>query len=388
MSDLQPPFKKTEQSTAVRRVASEIHHAALVVHERRDAALRKAVKSFAAEVQDRTEFEEKYGRARRALATKMGDKWLVAIGEKIVLQTQEGHYDFLNVLHDHALDFLGSSFIEEQQSKPRERRHPVARWLMDTVENSQRARESADEKVQEQIGSGAAWFRFAYDLFTIADNAELQKVMKARLTGTLSFQGARHELRIAALCIAAGFTLDFQDESDNKKTHFEFVATDPESGLQIAVEAKSRHRKGVQGFELGKDVKAGSAVDIRKLVVDAYQKKTEFPFYIFVDVNLPAANAEAYASWTTEIETTMDHLVREGYSPSPANAVFFSNDPSHYVELGPIGGNEDMLWLKYVLAQSPRTPHPDVDVVSKFMKAFRQRIVAPRELKSSGQKPW
>jgi len=353
---------------------------------RREAALRKAVRFFSEEASAEAEFKEKYGLARRVVATKWGDKWSVAIGEKIVLQTQEGHYDFLNVLHDHALDFLGSPFIEEEEAKLRERRHPAVRWLMDTVESSQRARESADEEGLQQIGSGAAWFRFAYDLFTIADNAELQKVMKARLTGPLSFQGARHELRVAALCIAAGFTLAFQDESDNKKTHFEFVATDSESGLQVAVEAKSRHRKGVQGFQLGKDVKPGSEVDVRKLVVDAYKKETKLPFYVFIDVNLPPADTETYAAWTGEIEKTMVHLIDEGYSPSPANAVFFSNDPSHYVELAPIGGNEDMLWMKYVLAQNPRIAHPDVDVVSGFMKAFRQRIVAPRELKSSGQK--
>jgi hypothetical protein len=34
-----------------------------------------------------------------------------------------------------------------------------------------------------------------------------------------SFQAARHALAVAAICIAAGFTIDFEGETDNTAKH-------------------------------------------------------------------------------------------------------------------------------------------------------------------------
>ncbi len=53
------------------------------------------------------------------------------------------------------------------------------------------------------------------------------------------------------------------------------------------MEVKSRHRRGVQGFGEGSDIKPGDQVDIRQLVTEAYGKDSALPFYVFVDTNLP-----------------------------------------------------------------------------------------------------
>ena len=100
-------------------------------------------------------------------------------------------------------------------------------------------------------------------------------------------QGARYELWVAAICITAGFDLDFENETNPSKVHTEFIATDRHSTTKIAVEAKSRHRRGVQGFTGGVEVKPGDKVDIRGVVLEGYKKSSALPLYVFVDVNLP-----------------------------------------------------------------------------------------------------
>ena len=75
-------------------------------------------------------------------------------------------------------------------------------------------------------------------MYTIRDNAKLEKRMKKRLLSKMEFQGARHELKVAAVGIAAGFHVEFENEKDNSIGHAEFIGTS-KSGLRIAVEAKS-----------------------------------------------------------------------------------------------------------------------------------------------------
>lgn len=231
-----------------------------------------------------------------------------------------------------------------------------------------------------QIGAGAAWFRFAYDLYTIQDNAKFESVLKKRLLEPVTFQSARLELRVAALSVAAGFELQFENESDNSTTHPEFVGTDKFSKVRIAVEVKSRRRNGAYGFTGGKDIKPGTVVDIRQLILDSYMKKTNLPFYVFVDVNLPAGDKETYSRWQGEIEQTMADLEKEGYAaPAPANMIFFINDPSHYLRDVYIGNREGSLWIKPFVATQPALPHPESDILQRFMKAWQQRVAPPRD---------
>jgi len=230
----------------------------------------------------------------------------------------------------------------------------------------------------EQIGAGAAWFRFAYDLFTIGDNAKLEAILKGRLLDPIRFQAARHELRVAALFVVAGFTLDFENEQDNRRQHPEFIGTDRFSPLRVAVEVKSRHRKGVQGFESGRDIAPGDHVDIRQPILEAFKKDLTLPLYVFVDANLPPVEDEAYERWLAEIDSTMLDLQAEGYlDDCPANLVVVTNDPSHYLATEGIGNDRDRLWIKYCDVALPRVAHPDSNMIERIMKAYTQRLAPP-----------
>ncbi len=349
--------------------------------------LEKARRMFAEQGRREKDYQERYGYARPAMAVRaFGDKVMIAIGSRLYQQTRDGDYTFLDAIHDHALDFFGVQMLEAEEMKPLNERHPALQWMAVFVDHTNKLHDEANANPREgQIGAGAAWYRFAYDLYTIADNAKLEALMKRRLLDVKMFQGARHELWVAALCITAGFTLEFEDETDNTMTHFEFVAVDRFSPTRIAVEAKSRHRYGVKGFVGGKDVPPGATVGIRDLVLSAYKKQTNLPFYVFVDVNLPpAATEEIWEGWLLELNKTMWELEQEGYSdPSPDNAIFFANDPSHFLRDEQIGHDADRLWLKHYQAMNPRTPHPTPDLIERFRKAHRQRNVPPVDLVDS-----
>ena len=345
--------------------------------------IEQARRMFAAREKREREFIEQHGYARPPMAVKaFGNKMMVAIGGSLYQQTREGDYTFLHAIHDHALHFFGVPMLEAEEAKPIDERHPALQWMNAYVHHSNKLHaEGNTDPRASQIGAGAAWYRFAYDLYTIQDNAKLEAVLKKRLLNPDSFQGARHELWVAALSVAAGFELQFEDETDNSKTHPEFVGTDKFSSTRIAVEAKSRRRKGAYGFAGGKDVPPGESVDIRQLVLDAYKKKTGLPFYIFIDVNLPPAPDEAtYERWILEIDKTMWDLEQEGYgTPATENVIFFSNDPSHYLRDEQIGNDSDRLWLKHYLSNEPRVPHPDPDVLERFKKSHSQRLAPPRD---------
>jgi len=349
----------------------------------RNRLIETAVKSFREREEREREFVDRYGHARPPMAVKaFDDKMMVAIGGSLYQQTRDGDYTFLDAIHDHALSMFGVPMLETEEAKPLDERHPALQWMAAYVDHVNKLRgEGNTDSRATQIGAGAAWYRFAYDLYTISDNARLEAVMKKRLQNADFFQAARHELWVAALSVAAGFELQFEDESDNTKTHPEFIGSDKFSSTRIAVEAKSRHRKGTYGFAGGKNVPPGEAVDIRQLVLDAYKKKTDLPFYIFIDVNLPpAADEETYARWQLELDKTMWELEQEGYgNPAPENVIFFSNDPSHYLRDEQIGNDSDRLWLKHYRSNAPRVPHPQPDVLERFAKAQRQRLAPPRD---------
>lgn len=212
----------------------------------------------------------------------MGDKRMIVIGGAIYKQTQERPYGLMNVVHDCGLEVFGIPYLEEQERRPLQERHPALQWMYTYVDHRHRLAQqgNVDSRVH-QIGAGGAWFRFGYDLFTIRDNAKLQARLKERLLNVQDFQAARHELAVAAICIAAGFELDFEHEDDNSRKHTEFIGTDKLTGAKIAIEAKSRHRRGVKGFSGGRDIPPGQGVGIRGLVLDGFTKNSPLPSYIF-----------------------------------------------------------------------------------------------------------
>lgn len=339
--------------------------------------LRQAEESYREMKQREAAFIERYGHIRMPIGAAADGKRYFAVGSRIYVRDSEDDR-FVIAVHDIGLLFFGEEFLSKHEQLPFEERHPAVQWMNAWVEEHNRAiQEEPGNPSATQRGAGAAWLRLAFDLYTISDNAELQAVLKQRLLSPSDFQAARYELKIAALWIAAGFTLEFENERNVHKTHPEFIAVDRFSDVRVAVEVKSRHRPGIQGFA-GAEIAGARRPNVRTQLMAAYRKQVDLPLYVFMELNLPPATDEERVTWVEEIYQTLADMTDEGYhSPSPANLVVFTNDPSHYSLRERIDSELHNLWWLSHEFQEPRVPHPDIDIRERIEKAFRQRVAPP-----------
>lgn len=206
-------------------------------------------------------------------------------------------------LPDYLESRLPSDWLESQRSLQESEQHLLMRWLasyrrflarFDHLPDRERFREILDADT-------IALLIAAFDMLFLDKERRLQETIIRRLTANISFQGALYETSVAAIMIRAGFDIAFEDESDSSRKHPEFVATHRQTGIKVAVEAKSIHRQGVLGFDGGKPpptVKSGSAhkiaAEIMGQVQRALPKADDLPFYVFVDLNLPPRVAERF----------------------------------------------------------------------------------------------
>ncbi len=135
-------------------------------------------RKYEADEAARREFQKKHGHIRRPTGVLMDGKIWMAFDGAIYCQEQDGPYNFVNAIHDHALHFFGAEFLDREDQKDLGERHPAIRWLHLHLQAG----------TTRQNGNGAAWFRFAYDLFTIRDNARLERDLKKRLLNNLTFR--------------------------------------------------------------------------------------------------------------------------------------------------------------------------------------------------------
>ena len=273
------------------------------------------------------------------------------------------------------------SWYETERAKPADKRHQIIKWYESMCRYERQQKRDADGAYR-RVPSGAmlSWYRLAYDLYLIKHNAQLQKRILDRLRSKDHFQGARFELCVTASMVVAGFQIDFEDESDMSKKHPEFVAKHA-SGVSVAVEAKSRHRPGVLGFEsLG--AMPTDKVAIEGLLRDALAKNCDLPYFIFVDVNLPPTSEIVEGKpWFKEMSDTVKNLCSEDENGTfSANAIYFCSDPSYFVPDEPLKGPP--FWCYEMPIEKPSHPLSDPKLSLRVAQATIQRTNIPNEFPS------
>ena len=338
--------------------------------------IRKAERLFKEREDRERRFAEQYGHIRMPQMIEAWGSAVTTIGGSIFKQTRLGDYTFLHAVHDYALLFFGEEALKKQETLPIEKRHPALQWMYTYVESTQSPNHS-------RTGAGAAWLRFAFDLHTISDNAVLTDRLKERLLKYRSFQTARHELWTAALFIAAGFEINYEDESDSETKHPEFIAVDKSTGVSIAVEAKCRQRDGVLGFSSDRSKPLSEGIGVGNLLKKAYQKENGLPLCVVLNTNLPPQNGKLNLDyWLSDIQRELARLGRNGYDdPCPANLVLFYNDPSHYMVDEEIGRESDCLWLSDYFPEATKNPCEYMEEIRlRILKAQKQRLHPPLEV--------
>lgn len=257
-----------------------------------------------------------------------GDRY-VAIGGRFL----RGKWKtFLDFLADYIKFVLTPEWGQAELRKPLEQRHVIMQWY-DGVCRFQVEHIKEDGVTTQIIPSGvvAAYYLLAYDLYLLNHHHLMQDVLVRRLKDPNQFQGARYELFVSATAIRAGLRVEFENERDSSRKHPEFIATHPETGQKVAVEAKSRHRNGGLGRGGIAPVTPPKA-GIQRLVRDAAGKIDDIPMVLFLDVNLPDSDPHVFEiPWVMEVlGSLVERAERHHGGKDPFNIVIITNHPHHY----------------------------------------------------------
>ena len=216
--------------------------------------------------------EQQQGFGRPIISMEFNGTRFVAIGKRLMWSNKwKTVPDFLG---DYIRSTLTPEWGNAELAKPFEQRHPILVWY-DHVCRLQKETITVpgEVAVASMTGAADAWFRLAYDLYSLEHNAELLQKLLRRLKDPDMFQGARYETFVAGAMIRAGFEIEFEDEDDRSSTHVEFTATCRKSGRKYSVEAKQRNVTGEnERFRLG------------KLLQKALRKTANHPRIVFIGI--------------------------------------------------------------------------------------------------------
>lgn len=288
-----------------------------------------------------------------------------AVGDRLAIrpESETDHEFFIVVL----CMILGNEWNETQGALSEDDRHIVHRWV-EQWEALRRGEKEAIDKKQEgehrftatATGELQALLCLAYDVYTLKHAISLPDALVSRLLHADQFQGARYELAVAAVFVRAGYALEWITANNRKLP--EFIARHPQTGSEIAVEAKSRHRLGVLG-------RAGDTPDLESLKVDvaglmrtALEKETDGrPFVICLDLNLPTVPDRTFEQWLPELHDNV--LAQFGDERTgehdPYAAVFFTNYSWHWDGEQPAGSPMHFV----VVSKKAVTPLPEKETV-------------------------
>ncbi|MCQ4573786.1 MAG: SEC-C metal-binding domain-containing protein [Candidatus Brocadiales bacterium] len=285
------------------------------------------------ETQDQeNERRRQYGEVRPIIHADFKGHKFVAVGSE--LHYGKNWKSFPGFLLYYIKTRLGSDWGNAELKKPLEQRHQIMQWY-DAMCRFQQKQKPNSEGIYEAVPNGAfsAYILLAYDLYVLRDNQVLQDDIIRRLKIPDQFQGARHELFATATCRRAGFSIEFEDEKDRSKKHPEFIATHKQTGQKIAVEAKSKHRKGILGYPGIREANNEIKLDVTSLINKAIKKGADIPLVIFVDTNLPPSNAkQVYKGQqpSKEFQRILDKMQASKDGKDLFNLIVFTNHPHHY----------------------------------------------------------
>jgi hypothetical protein len=250
---------------------------------------------------------------------------------------------------------LGQKWLEEEAKKPDEKRHIIIRWLSawDDLRKSGSQNEDASKTKAYLSLTGET-----QELIALADDASrilqtenrFPKKLRERLINLREFQGARYELAVAATFIRCNFNVEWINDKTGPTNklgkRYEFNAVHNVTKEVIAVEAKSRRRKGTLHEEGERPDLATLKANVDKLYKEAVtQGPDDKPFAIFIDINLPH-QPELQGMDKTWIAEVMAMLRQYGEryttEPVPFTFLFATNFAWHYKGQGTAGIPENM----------------------------------------------
>ena len=272
-----------------------------------------------------------FGKVKPVIHAKVRENRIVGVDDQIFVSNK--YNTFTDFLLDYIKGCLGGAWGESEIKKPLEERHQIMKWYEALAHHSHKFQRDDSGLIPiQQNGVTRSYLSLAYDLYVLKHHQSLQGKILQRLRQREQFQGARYELFATATMIRAGFDIEFEDESDPKSKHPEFVAIHKTTGQKICVEAKSKHRAGVLGRPGEQVPVASSKIKIAGLLNDALQKPAAYPYVIFIDANLPGNKSEIESQFNEMEKTVREVSPATPENPAPFAMVELTNFPYHYDE--------------------------------------------------------
>jgi hypothetical protein len=234
---------------------------------------------------------------------------------------------------------LGVDWWKHQIKTPHPNRHVAVHWKFALTNALKRAAISPERsrtgKRFVADASGPAWalLSFGFDLYCLLARNNLPDFLIQRLRRNRSFQGARYEVAVASIMTRADYDVEFLDDHEQDEKHCEFIAIHRPSRLKVAVEAKSRVRRGAL-HEKGEFAYSRDVRGIAKLLRHASRQRPKgMPFFIFVDMNLPLSPETVPTSkpWVADIRDAIDSWLGTASAERPDPfACLIATNFTHY----------------------------------------------------------
>jgi len=307
---------------------------------------------------------------------QMGKRIRTIGSDRIHRHPEETFHDFLfgwMRLH------FGKEWWLAQEALPSAKQHAVVGWwtsLLDwRLKNQTESNELPDGRwVTLTSGTAQTILQLAYDLFCVKHLGKLTDTLMNRLRDLREFQGARYEICVAAIFARAGFQIDWCGEVPGEKI-CEFIATHF-SGVEVAVEAKSRRRPGIihqKGIEASE-----YRADLKNIYASARKKKPIYPFVIFLDANMPPTPDVPWeeSPKLQDIKDFFDDFPEPtAERPDAHNLVVISNFCFHFKK----EDLSDMDPTLYIKSLHPKYPYPEA-VWESIYHATQQYSQIPEQV--------
>ena len=260
-----------------------------------------------------------------------------ALGSRL-FHTRPEHETFHDFIIDHLLKMvLGKEWWDEQLKA--QEKHFLYQCFIKWDE-WRRKNSTEDNKVNDYTWSAITdgWAKtlcsLAFDVCSLEHTLQLPGHLLQRLKNRGEYQGAHYEIAIAAIFSRLGCKIDFLDKQKITTPHCEFIATHNETGVSIAVEAKSRQRPGVKHRSGVVDEAKLLRGDVQKLFNKALkQNPKDKPFIVFIDLNAPLTPDVPIEQkpWFNDIKNMLDTYPQPTKEkPESYTALFVTNFSPHY----------------------------------------------------------
>jgi len=324
------------------------------------------------------ENEKLYGKVRPMIHNNHQGHKIVTVGNRLHWAKEKKWKTFPDFLMDYIKSTIGSGWGNTELKKPIEGRHQILQWYHKTC-LFQQSQIPGKDGIYDAVPSGAfaAYLSLSYDLYVLRHHQSIEEDIIRRLKIKDQFQGARYELFVAATCIRAGYDIAHENEKDRSKKHPEFIATHKETGQKIAVEAKSKHRKGVLGQSGVRKAEGEVRIRAGGLINNAIQKETCYPLVIFVDVNLPSNIAnQMQIKPPSPLSRVLDKIKKTGDGKDKFNLIVFTNHPHHYCREDELDPKKHVV---SVFSQIPALPARHASALFSLNQAALQYGNIPNE---------